>query len=58
MAEDLYAILGVPKTADADAIKKAYRKLAAQLHPDKNPGTAPTSVIGRPEMPISVRTNS
>jgi curved DNA-binding protein len=38
MAEDLYAVLGVPKTAEADAIKKAYRKLAAQLHPDKNPG--------------------
>ena len=40
MAEDLYAVLGVPKTADADAIKKAFRKLAAQLHPDKNPGNA------------------
>lgn len=38
MADDLYATLGVPKGADADAIKKAYRKLAAQLHPDKNPG--------------------
>jgi curved DNA-binding protein len=37
-AEDLYAVLGVPKTAEADAVKKAYRKLAAQLHPDKNPG--------------------
>ena len=37
-AEDLYAVLGVPKTAEADAIKKAYRKLAGQLHPDKNPG--------------------
>lgn len=38
MADDLYAILGVAKGADADAIKKAYRKLAGELHPDKNPG--------------------
>jgi curved DNA-binding protein len=38
MAEDLYAVLGVPRAAEADAIKKAYRKLAARLHPDKNPG--------------------
>jgi curved DNA-binding protein len=40
MAEDLYALLGVPKDADADAIKKVYRKLAAKLHPDRNPGNA------------------
>jgi curved DNA-binding protein len=38
MADDLYSVLGVSKTADADSIKKAYRKLAGQLHPDKNPG--------------------
>src|SRR5260370_26127656 len=40
MAEDLYDPLGVPKTADADAVKKAYRKLAGKLYPDKNPGNA------------------
>jgi curved DNA-binding protein len=38
MAEDFYAVLGVPKDADAEAIKKAYRRLARDLHPDKNPG--------------------
>jgi molecular chaperone DnaJ len=34
----LYDTLGVKKGAPADEIKKAYRKLAAQYHPDKNPG--------------------
>lgn len=38
MAEDLYGVLGVPKDADASTIKKTYRKLAQDLHPDKNPG--------------------
>jgi len=40
MSGDLYAILGIPRTATAARIKSAFRKLAKKFHPDRNPGDA------------------
>jgi curved DNA-binding protein len=40
MSRDLYETLGVPRDADEDTIKKAFRKLAMKYHPDKSPGKA------------------
>jgi len=40
LEKDFYATLGVDRKSSADEIKKKYRKLARELHPDKNPGDA------------------
>src|SRR5271166_2693515 len=60
MNKDLYAILGVKRTASNDEVRRAYRKLAKDLHPDQNKGdpkaeerfkrvSAAFAILGNPE---------
>src|SRR4026209_1558641 len=52
-AKNPYDTLGVSKTASADEIKKAYRKLAREHHPDRNPGDSSSEAEFREVQPPS-----
>ena len=50
--KDYYSILGVQKTASEEEVKKAYRKLAHQHHPDKAGGNEAKLIAGQHQGPI------
>ena len=45
--KDYYAVLGIASTASVDEVKTAYRKLASQLHPDKNASSEAPAMFRR-----------
>ena len=57
MADDYYALLGVPKDADEAAIKTAYRKQAMRWHPDRNPGAEAAEKFKRASEAYAVLSN-
>ena len=49
MSDDPYSVLGVAKDASAAEIKKSYRRIAKECHPDLKPGDAEAEAHGRAE---------
>jgi len=56
--KDYYVILGVPKDASEDAVKKAYKKLALKLHPDKNKAPGAEEAFKKVSKAVQCLTNA